>query len=202
MKKPIGMLLMLGMAWATEAQTILPMKLSVQEHDQWCWAGVSSSLLDYYCKPTTQCAIAEYTRTVATWHSFGSANCCSNPNSGCNYWNYNWGNAGSIQDILVHFAGAFNTGVSSQLSLAEIDTELAHKRPFVVRWGWYSGGGHFVIGHGVSGNMVYYMNPWPGEGKKIATYDWLVDDGDHQWTHTNTMNTDPAGAQPIPVFSQ
>jgi len=35
------------------------------------------------------------------------------------------------------------------------------------------------------------MNPWYGEGKKFADYDWLVDDGVHEWTHSNVLTTSP-----------
>jgi len=102
----------------------------IQEQDQWCWAGSSSCVLDYYCTPTSQCTIAEYTREVATWHDFGSVNCCTDPTQGCNYWNYNWGYAGSIQDILVHFASAQNNGISSYLSMSVIHHDLWLKPSF------------------------------------------------------------------------
>src|SRR5438045_610305 len=74
-----------------------------QEQDQWCWAGTTQAVISHYGKYVSQCSIAEYVRTVATWHSYGSTNCCVSGSGGCNYWNYNWGYTGSIQDILVHF---------------------------------------------------------------------------------------------------
>lgn len=166
-----------------------------QEQNQWCWAGVTQTVLDYYGYPTAQCDIAEYTRTVATWNDYGSTYCCSNPNVGCNYWNYNWGYAGSIQDILEHFGSISNYGYSDALPLSIINTEIAGGRPFIVRWAWDAGGGHFVVGHGVSGTDVYYMNPWPGEGLHVSTYDWLVLGGTHTWTHTNVLTTSPIGIE-------
>ena len=168
---------------------ILNMHEVIQENDQWCWAGVSKSILDYYGFPVAQCEIAEYARQVITWTSFGTTDCCVNPNQGCNYWNYNWGNDGSIQDILLSFGGIENSGVGSALTLTQINTQIAAGRPFIVRWGWTSGGGHFVVGHGKSGNNIYYMNPWFGEGLHISTYNWLVNDGNHTWTHTNIIST-------------
>ncbi|MCX6283604.1 MAG: hypothetical protein NTW31_05145, partial [Bacteroidetes bacterium] len=168
----------------------------IQEQNQWCWAGVSACALDYYCTPTAQCTIAEYTRTVATWYNFGSTDCCVNPNLGCNYWNYNWGYPGSIQDILVHFDNISNNGVGSYLSLAEITSNIQLNRVFIIRWGWTAGGGHFVVGHGISGNNIYYMNPWYGEGLKIATYTWMKSDGNHTWTHTNELTVSPASKPP------
>lgn len=165
----------------------------IQEQNQWCWSGVSKCILDYYGYPQQQCDIAEYARTVITWTSFGTQNCCSNPNAGCNYWNYNWGSAGSIQDILVHFGNIQNYGIGGTISPSQIATESAANRPFVVRWGWNTGGGHFVVGHGVAGNDVYYMNPWFGEGLHISTFSWLVNDGNHTWTHTNVLTSVPTG---------
>jgi len=164
-----------------------------QEQDQWCWAGSSRAVLLYYGTDLAQCTIAEYARTRATWHDFGSVNCCTDPTQGCNYWNYNWGADGSIQDILQHW-GVNNHGVSAALSSGEANTQLDTLKPFVIRWGWASGGGHFIVGHGLEGNTFYYMDPWPGEGSKQAAYDWVVSDGNHTWTHTNVMDTAPATA--------
>lgn len=169
----------------------------IQEQNQWCWSGVSKCILDYYGYPQLQCDIAEYARTVITWTSFGTQNCCANPNAGCNYWNYAWGYPGSIQDILVHFGNIQNYGVSYALPLAQINTEIADNHPFVVRWGWNTGGGHFVLGHGVNASDVYYMNPWFGEGLHISTYSWLVNDGSHTWTHTNLLTTAPTGVDDV-----
>ncbi|MEP7168532.1 MAG: T9SS type A sorting domain-containing protein [Bacteroidota bacterium] len=167
----------------------------IQEQNQWCWSGVSKCILDYYGYPQLQCDIAEYARIVITWTSFGTQNCCVNPNAGCNYWNYNWGAAGSIQDILIHFGNIQNYGVGSALSLSQINTEISINHPFVVRWGWTTGGGHFVVGHGVNGNDVNYMNPWFGEGLHVSTYSWLVNDGNHTWTHTNVLTTSPTAIE-------
>lgn len=158
-----------------------------QEQDQWCWAGSSACVLDYYSATTPQCEIAEYTRTVSTWHNFGTTDCCDNASLGCNYWNYNWGCAGSIQDILVHFAYLLNDGVASSLSQPEVINNFQANRLFIIRWGWTGGGGHFIVGHGISGNNLYYMDPWFGEGKKIATYAWVCSGSSHTWTHTNIL---------------
>ncbi|MEO8147012.1 MAG: T9SS type A sorting domain-containing protein [Bacteroidia bacterium] len=163
----------------------------IQEHDQWCWAGVTKSALDYYGYSFQQCDIAEYARSVITWTSYGTTDCCVDPNVGCNYWNYLWGYPGSIDDILMHFGSIPTTAVGSSLTLSDINTEIANNHPFVVRWGWAAGGGHFVLGHGLNGNDVYYMNPWFGEGLHVSTYSWLVSDGNHTWTHSELLNSAP-----------
>ena len=62
---------------------------------------------------------------------------------------------------------------------------------FIIRWEWTTGGGHFIIGHGLQDGTLYYMNPWVGEGLKFATYDWVKSNADHTWTHTNVLTTNP-----------
>jgi len=195
----VAVILLCTLAFTPKAQVLNVTEIT-QEQNQWCWAGVSACALDYYGTPTEQCVIAEYTRTVATWHDFGPVNCCTSATQGCNYWNYNWGYAGSIQDILVHFASITNNGVGSPLSMAVITSEVTHNRPFIIRWGWTSGGGHFLVGHGLTGDMLYYMNPWYGEGLKISSYAWVVSAPDHTWTHTNQLvisSPRPYPAQPV-----
>jgi hypothetical protein len=170
---------------------VLNLSQVIQEQSQWCWAATSSCGLDYFGYPVEQCTIAEYTRTVASWHNFGPVNCCTDPNQGCNYWNYMFGSTGSLEDILIHFGNLHVNNLSTTLSLSEIQTEVNAARPFIFRWGWYSGGGHFLVGYGISGSNIYYMNPLPGYGFEIATYTWLLDDGNHSWTHTQTFCVPP-----------
>jgi hypothetical protein len=177
-----------------QAQVII-VKNTEQLYNQWCWAGVSKAILDYYGFEKQQCDIAEWVRTTATFHNFGSVNCCLDATKGCNYWNYNYGYLGSIQEILIHFGNLQNVGIARALTLTEISTEIQNNRLFVIRWGWSSGGGHFVVGHGISGNNIYFMNPWYGEGLHIGTYDFMMSGIDntstatHTWTHTNKITS-------------
>ncbi len=176
---------------ATAFSQILVVGEVEQAQTEWCWAGVSKCIVDYYGDTTEQCEIADYTRSTATWHNFGIDDCCNDPTQGCNYWNYAYGSSGSIRDILLFFSGVSNYGTANPLTKVKIADELTQGRPFVIRWGWSSGGGHFVVGYGKSTNTIYYMNPWYGEGKKFADYDWVVNDGSHEWTHTNVLSTSP-----------
>jgi transposase-like protein len=167
---------------------VLEVPVVTQEQDQWCWVGVSCSVLKYYGQDLAQCTIAEYTRSTALWNDWGPVDCCTDATQGCNMWNYNYGMPGSIQDILRHW-GVENTGLGSTLTTADVQTHLNAGRPFIIRWGWTSGGGHFVVGHGLNGTSLYYMDPWFGEGRKIAEYSWVVSGGTHTWTHTNVIFT-------------
>jgi hypothetical protein len=194
MKKILLPILFFLFLSGTKAQIILNMPTIVQEQNQWCWAGSTKCIMDYYGFNYQQCNIAEYTRTVAVWHNFGNVDCCVTGSVDCNYWNYNWGNAGSMQDILQTMASINNYGISSDLTTAQIVTNIDAGLPFIIRWGWNTGGGHFIVGKGYAnaGNNVYYMNPWPGEGSKTATYAWMQNDGSHTWTHTYVLTTAPS----------
>ncbi len=168
---------------------VLTVKEVVQEQSQWCWAAVGQVLLDYYGHTFSQCAIAEYTRKNASWHDFGDADCCVDPTKGCNYWNYLSSSSGGVSDIVKAFgnlpsksAGAMTTSQVAQ----EIDVQ---GRPFVARWGWKSGGGHFVVVHGQAGEMISYMNPWKGEGIKTAKYSWFKKGSNHTWTMSLKLTT-------------
>jgi hypothetical protein len=194
----LGIVIFSGFGCSLRAQ-VLNVGEFIQEQDQWCWSGSSACVLDYFCATTAQCTIAEFTREVATWHNFGSTDCCVNPGLGCNYWNYNWGCSGSIQDILMHFAGINNPGIATYLLKPEIVTRIQGNMPFIFRWGWTTGGGHFLVGHGLINSNMYYMNPWPGEGLTISDYDWVVSNPDHDWTHTNDIST--PSPRPYPVLS-
>ena len=175
---------------------ILDVPETTQEQNQWCWAGVSSATLAYYGQSISQCTIAEYTRTHATFHNFGSINCCQNASQGCNYWNYGYGYLGSIQKILQNW-GVNNYGYGYALSQSAATSEIDSNRPFIMRWGWTSGGGHFLVGHGIENGMLHYMDPWFGEGLKTSSYSWVVSASDHTWTHTNVLTTTPSGTSSI-----
>ena len=190
--KNIFIAIALFVSVGVNAQIILPLPTVIQSQNQWCWSACSNCILTHYGVNTTQCQIAEYNRTVSTWHNFGTADCCVTPGGLCNYWNYMWGYAGSIEDILSNFGSLTVANVSNTISISAINTEITAGRPFTIRWGWTSGGGHFIVGKGFdASNNIYYMNPWPGEGAKMSTYPWLVNDGVHSWTHTQKLTTNP-----------
>lgn len=198
----IALLLEAGFLYNLNAQ-VLNVGNNEQLYDQWCWAGCSKTILDYYGFPTEQCEVAEFVRTNATFHNFGSIDCCVNGSGGCNYWNYNYGASGSIQEILINFGGIQNSGINTSLSLAQITTEITNNRLFVIRWGWSAGGGHFIVGHGINGSNIYFMNPWYGEGLHIATYNSVKSGIDntstsiHTWTHTNVITSNMLGVNEI-----
>ncbi len=60
-----------------------------------------------------------------------------------------------------------------------------------MRFGWTSGGGHFLDGFGYDndGQYLHYMDPWPGNGYTLSLYSWVVSSSNHNWTHTLQVTT-------------
>jgi ABC-type bacteriocin/lantibiotic exporter with double-glycine peptidase domain len=169
--------LALVLLWTNVAlATVLNVPQRYQEQTQWCWAGCSQAILEYYGTIRTQTEIAQY------------------GTDGANIWNWLYGSStdptrNGIDLILLHFAG-LSTTPHATISEPQVQTEITARRPFVIRWGWDSGGGHFVVGKGIEGDYVYLMDPW--YGPTINTYSWVVRGSSHTWTDTLTLNTAPA----------
>ena len=188
---------------AAPAQQVLNVSLTRQEQTLWCWAASSKAILDYYNFVKPQCEIAEWVRTTTTDPYFGKVDCCKDPSQGCNNWNYNFNNPGSIQDILIHFGNLQNTGFGKPSSLDEITSDIQKNRLFVIRWEWKDKSGHFVVGHGISGDNIYYMDPDTQEGFHIVKYSTMLDGsrpGIWQGTNRITSNVgvdEPAGKEAL-----
>ena len=170
---------------------VLDVPLCEQEQTNWCWAGTSQAVLIYYGNDIEQCDIAEYTRLTATWHDFGDVYCCVDPTQGCNYSNYNYGEDGSIQDILYDLASPSieSIGSSSRLGESDVADEIAGNRPFIIRV-CCPGAGHFIVIRGYVSGTVYYMDPWFGEGYGFGAYGSRVNG--QRWTHTLKNTTSPS----------
>ena len=190
--KRLTHIILLSMLAAQGRAQILSVPLVAQEQSNWCWAGCSKCILNYYGNTLSQCTIADYTRRTITWGSMGTTDCCTNPHLGCDSTNYEAGHAGSIQDILLHFSHIQSIEQVGPLTQTQITSLIGSNKLFVAFWSWYSGGGHFVVGNGLVGSNVYFMNPWPGEGHSIATYSHMVNDGNHRWDYSLPITTLPS----------
>jgi Papain-like cysteine protease AvrRpt2 len=149
---------------------ILPVPANQQELDQVCWAACSQSILQYYNIPISQYEIAVY------------------GTEGVNTWNWLYGQSVNptrrgINMILTNFADIESEGFDRNLTMMEIQDEIQGLRPFVIRWEWNFGGGHFIVGMGIEENTLYTMDPWYGE-YVISDYDWFVYSNNHTWTHS------------------
>jgi hypothetical protein len=172
-----------------KAQVLLVPEIE-QEQNQWCWAGVSKCVLDYYGFSHQQCDIAEYARLQNT-STFGNNNCCANPTGSCNNPNSMFSStSGGIDDILSNFGSITTTNIYAALPETQWQTEISNGVPVIIRYGLTGGGGHFVVGYGVQGSDYYTMDPWFNEGYTISTYNWVVtgQGGGGSWTHTQTLS--------------
>jgi len=189
MKKYI-LSLFLGIAIAANAQK-LTVPIIVQENSNWCWAATSQSVLGYYGYSHSQCEIAEYARNNSTEINFGLIPCCENALSGCNQTNYNWYYPGSIEYILKNF-GVDNQGMNSILYISQVQEEIDNNRPFIITWQYSNGQGHGVVGCGIEGNVVYYMDPAATDGEyRSIPYADLANDMSRRWVETNVMLVSP-----------
>jgi hypothetical protein len=172
---------------------------TAQEHSQWCWAGSSKAVLDYYGSSVKQCDIANW--------AWGKNDCCSSAafkwSSECNQPNNMFPTSdfhGSLQDILDHW-GVASTLLYTSLPQPDFIAQIDSGRPFVMRFGWTGGGGHFLDGYGYheSGMYMDYMDPWPGNGYTRSLYSWVVSADDHDWTHTLQITSQVTVAQALTV---
>ena len=90
----------------------------------------------------------------------------------------------------MHHASIYSAG-TGVLSIDEVRSDIQANRLFIARWEWNNGNGHFVVGHGLVNDNVYYMDPLYGEGLKLAKYSWFSKSTRHTWTHTNRIYETP-----------
>lgn len=180
-----SLLAMLPSAFAQWRTLNVP--LVTQEHSEWCWAGSTKAILNYYGQTPSQCQIVNW--------AYGLNYACDNSvfewSSSANQPNYMYGSNGSVQNILKNW-GVSNTAYTKPSSWSSVVSDINANRPFVIRYGWTSGGGHIMVGRGYEiadgVNYIYIMNPWPGEGQTYRTYSSAVSASDHTWTHTQRVN--------------
>lgn len=181
-----ALLFALPMAFADWRELYVPE--TIQEHSQWCWAGSSKAVLNYYGRNASQCGIVNWAYGI----NYACGSSTFNWNSYANQPNSLYGTAGSVQSILANLGGISNTAYGYASSWNSVVWDINNDRPFVMRYGWSSGGGHIMVGDGwenYNGTAyVYIMNPWPGEGQEYSTYAYAVSASDHRWTHTLRMN--------------
>ena len=177
---------------------VLDVPETIQEHSMWCWDASSVCVLNWYGFLFTQCEIADW--------AFTRSDCCGEPtfawkdpgnpenNHPCNSGSYLSGYSGhDVDDVLDHYGSLVSSIKEGALTQAEIITEMGEKTPFVMRFDWKGGGAHALVGHGINGDDVYYMDPWPGCGFTINDYDFVVESDGHNWTRTLKLTSLPGG---------
>jgi len=191
----VFVLLLICSVFLSSKDVVLGVLECFQEHSSWCWDGGSQAVLEYYGTFVEQCVIANW--------AWSRSDCCGSSefywDHVCNQGNFLYSTSGSVQAILSHW-GVSTVVVASSLSNGTAVSELDARRPFVIRFGWASGGGHILVGYGYEDDGLYlnYMDPWPGNGYTTSLYTWVVESpGHHTWTHTLRSTTTPAYAAEI-----
>ena len=183
-----GTALIIALPSAFAEWQALGVNLEQQKYSEWCWAATTKLISNYYGKPAEQCDIVNW--------AYGLNYACYGPNEF--KWN-NWANRpndlygsnGSMQNILWN-KGIGTTVTDRALGWGDLVWDIKNYRPFILRYGWTSGGGHVLVARGYEDyngvKSVFVANSWPGEGYGQFRYDWMVAANDHRWTHTMRMN--------------
>lgn len=163
---------------------VLPSAIVVQEQSGWCWAACCQRICNYYGlsgDTVSQCHIADYTRRKEP-DTFGRMPCCTVGCDSCNQGNDMFGTNYTMDSILSHFRNikTYDMGV---LSFDMVQNEINTGRPFIIGWAGTENG-HVVVGHGIIDSLIYFMNPWPGEGEEINLYSWVKENDSHTWDET------------------
>ncbi|MBK0403527.1 T9SS type A sorting domain-containing protein [Adhaeribacter sp. BT258] len=196
----LGALLCLSASVASAQDYSLNLTAYKQEQTQWCWAA-TTRMIDWAYSSTTppsQCSIVNAANnTCDGWFNV----CCNTLNGsrpsactdplGSNFPNSMSGCNGSLSWLLNNYAGA-NTSYSSSLAYSTVRSNLGSKKMMVARWGWTSGGGHFVVIYGnytssTGTNYIRYANP--ASGSKTSESDaYFRSNSSRTWTHSIAMN--------------
>ncbi len=178
---------------APYAQRLLKYRRVQQKQDQWCWAACSQWILAYHnIFPDgykddfkAQERIAKYGWVDGRPHNMWNWIYTSSEN-GRNV-NGNVGNGRGINWILPHFGVPVinKQGCHYTFSESHYKKSIEEGHPFVVRWQWSNGGGHFVVAMAyLEGGVTWIMNPWKDDGIQIHDYDWVKRAGRHTWDYT------------------
>ncbi|MFD7019821.1 papain-like cysteine protease family protein [Streptomyces sp. NPDC059928] len=154
--------------------TALDIGMQKQVQNQWCWDASGLTIANYwgytgytqydFCRLAAQNSWLDCNNQPATLDDMANA-----------LKNMGFRNSG--------------TDLYRSASFSETQNEIANGRPFAVRIGWTSGGGHMnvIYGYDSTSNMVAVGDPWPS----TQTYTWwnystYAGNNSFRWTHTRT----------------
>ncbi|MCC3771117.1 papain-like cysteine protease family protein [Streptomyces sp. UNOC14_S4] len=153
-------------------RTALDINMEKQVKDQWCWDAAGLTIAKYW----------GYNR----YNQYDFCRLASQGNRlDCNNRPATLGDmANGLRNMGFRSSG---TDLYRNASFGETRNEIANKRPFAVRIGWTSGGGHMnvVYGYDSTSNMIAVGDPWP----TTKTYTWwnysaYSGNNSFRWTHT------------------
>ncbi|MFF4159923.1 papain-like cysteine protease family protein [Streptomyces sp. NPDC001678] len=156
----------------TTGRKALDISMQKQVKDQWCWDATGLTIANYW--GYTRYNQYDFCRLAA-----------QNNRLDCNNRPATLGDmANGLRNMGFSSSG---TDLYRNASFGETRTEIANGRPFAVRIGWNSGGGHMnlIYGYDSTSNMIAVGDPWP----TTKTYTWwnyssYSRNNSFQWTHT------------------
>jgi hypothetical protein len=180
---------------------VLPVNATRQEQTQWCWASSTQAIVRWLGGNVNQCTLADELRVESGW---GYDQCCSYgfrtlqyPGYVCNQPNNLFYPGYLPVEQMLLDRDIDTTPINGTITQNAVQTEVNAGRPFIFRWGWDTGGGHFLVCHGQQGTYTHYFDPGPlANNFQVNTYNWVVDGATHTWTHT--LRTDESPNPPIP----
>ncbi|MCF3104828.1 C39 family peptidase [Streptomyces roseoverticillatus] len=156
----------------SSSRKALDISMQKQVKDQWCWDATGLTIANYW--GYTRYDQYDFCRLAA-----------QNNRLDCNNRPATLGDmANGLRNMGFRSSG---TDLYRNASFGETRNEIANKRPFAVRIGWNSGGGHMnvVYGYDSTSNMIAVGDPWP----TTKTYTWwnysaYSGNNSFRWTHT------------------
>ncbi|MEK2478947.1 papain-like cysteine protease family protein [Streptomyces noursei] len=150
----------------------LDISMQKQVKDQWCWDATGLTIANFW--GYTRYNQYDFCRLAA-----------QNNRLDCNNRPATLGDmANGLRNMGFPSSGS---DLYRNASFGETRTEIANGRPFAVRIGWNSGGGHMnvVYGYESTSNMIAVGDPWP----TTKTYTWwnystYSGNNSFRWTHT------------------
>ena len=177
-------------------QKLIPAKVVTQQYSRWCWAAVLETFLSAYGEAAEQCEIVEDALRLDAAVP-GDGECCrltadfDSPHW-CNTYNTLNGGDDNVRDLVQGYG--IDGMISDALTFAETAAAISEGRPLIVQWLRMGASAHFIVinGYQVTADgeqLIYYIDPWPGEGASVATYEWMrasdIDkDTFHVWSKT------------------
>lgn len=166
-----------------------------QEQSNWCWAACSAMLYWAYAPGVqSQCTLVGVSRDQENGNWLGGCgNLSSSTASACtspltfNSPQSIYGCAGSIESILDNYSVS-STGYGYAFSASQVATATASRKHMVARWGWNSGGGHFVVINRYKDGNVYFNNPLSSSAYIWSYANFSTSYGSATWTHTLRMD--------------
>ncbi len=156
-----------------QGQKLLNIGMQKQVRDQWCWDASGLTIANYW--GYTQYNQYDFCRLAAQGNS--GLDCNNQPAT-----------LGDMANGLRNM-GFRNSGTDlwRNASFSETQNEISNGRPFAVRIGWTSGGGHMnvIYGYDSTSNMIAVGDPWPS----TQTYTWwnystYAGNNSFRWTHS------------------